>query len=209
MKSPAGRAWPCWVAFPKDQGVFYAELMAGFGRLASWAYALFTRNPSTARAVVELCELRADDHVLEIGCGAGGGVDLVAQRIGADRIAAVDPSPTFVTMVRNRIPGADVRVSGAEDLPFDDGSFTLIYSIASMHHWDDRSRGLTTIAAKLAPGGRLLIAERALTSPGHGITPAQAEAVVAELQRLGLTDVGANDHTAGRRRLIVITATHE
>jgi SAM-dependent methyltransferase len=181
--------------------------MAGFGMLASRAYALVTRNPATARAVVELCGLRADDHVLEVGCGAGGGVDLVAQRIGADRIAAVDPSPTFVKMVRNRTPGADVRVSGAEDLPFDDGSFTVIYSIASMHHWDDRSQGLATIAAKLAPGGRLLIAERALTSAGHGITPDQVRVVVAELEGLGLTDVRASDHPAGRRRMTVITAT--
>lgn len=181
--------------------------MAGFGRLASRVYALFTRNPSTARAVVELCGLRADDRVLEVGCGAGGGVDLVAKQIGADRIAAVDPSPTFVTMVRNRIPGADVRVSGAEDLPFDDGSFTVIYSIASMHHWDDRSQGLASIAAKLAPGGRLFIAERALTSPGHGITPEQAQAVVTELERLGLTDAHADDHPAGRRRITVITGT--
>lgn len=181
--------------------------MAGFGALASRVYALFSRNPSTARAVVELCGLRADDQVLEVGCGAGGGVDLVAQQIGADRIAAVDPSPTFVTMVRKRVPGADVRVSGAEDLPFDDGSFTVIYSIASMHHWDDRSKGLATIAAKLALGGRLLIAERALTSPGHGITPDQVQVVVAELERLGLTDVHADAHRVGRRRMTVITAS--
>lgn len=185
----------------------YSVLMAGFGKLASRMYALFSRNPSTAPVVVELCALRADDRVLEVGCGAGGAVDLVAQRIGADHIAAVDPSPTFVTMVRDRVPGADVRVSGAEDLPFDDGSFTVIYSVASMHHWDDRSAGLATIAAKLAPGGRLLIAERALASPGHGITPDQTRVVVAELERLGLTDVDAADHAAGRRRLTVISAT--
>ena len=181
--------------------------MAGFGPLASRVYALFTRNPSTAPAIVELSELRADDHVLEVGCGAGAGVVLVAQRIGADRTAAVDPSPTFVTAVRKRVPGADVRISGAEDLPFDDGSFTVIYSIASMHHWDDRSQGLATIVAKLAPGGRLLIAERALTSPGHGITDRQAQVVIADLERLGLTEVHAREHSAGRRRMTVITAS--
>jgi len=181
--------------------------MAGFGALASRAYALFTRNPSTARVVVELCGLRADDQVLEVGCGAGGGVDLVAQRIGADRIAAVDPSPTFVAMVSKRIPGADIRVAGAEDLPFEDGSFTVIYSIASMHHWDDRDRGLATLAAKLAPGGRLLIAERALNSPGHGITAEQTEVVLAELERCGLVDAHSTEHPAGSRRLTVIIAS--
>lgn len=182
-------------------------MVAGFGKLASRMYALFARNPSTAPVVVALCGLRAADRVLEVGCGAGGALDLVAKRIGTDRVAAVDPSPTFVTMVRNRVPAADVRVSSAEDLPFDDGTFTVIYSVASMHHWDDRSKGLAMIVSKLAPGGRLLIAERALSSPGHGITTDQARVVIAELERLGLTDVRAGDHAAGRHRLTVISAT--
>ncbi|GAB3397007.1 class I SAM-dependent methyltransferase [Humibacter soli] len=181
--------------------------MAGFGWLASRAYALFSRNPSSARAVIELAELQPDDRVLEVGCGAGGAVDLAAQRIGADRIAAVDPSSTFVTMVRKRVPGADVRVAAAENLPFDDDSFTVIYSIASMHHWDNRTQGLAAIARKLAPGGRLLIAEQTLTEPGHGITPAQTRVVVADLEQHGLTNVRTSQHPAGRRRLTVITAT--
>jgi ubiquinone/menaquinone biosynthesis C-methylase UbiE len=181
--------------------------MAGFGKLGSRVYALFSRNPPSARVVVELCGLRPDDRVLEVGCGAGGATDLVARQIGADRASAVDPSPTFVTMVRKRVPGADIRVAGAEDLPFDDRSFTVVFSIASMHHWDDRSKGLATIATKLASGGRLLIAEEALASPGHGITADQTRAVIAELERLGLAGVRPGEHPAGRRRMTVITAT--
>lgn len=181
--------------------------MAGFGPIASHIYALFTRNPSAARAVVDLAGLTAGDRVLDIGCGAGGAVDLAAQRIGADRVAAIDPSATFVTMVRKRVPGADIRVGVAEELPFDHGSFTVIFSIASMHHWDDRSRALRSIAAALAPGGRLLIAERALTAPGHGITPAQADALLAELEGMGLIHASAHDHPTGRRRMTAITAT--
>src|SRR5699024_9274958 len=106
--------------------------MVGFGALASRVYAIFTRNPATARAVVDQCDLRANERVLQVGCGDGGAVDLAAQRIGADRVAAVDPSATFVRIVRNRVPGADLRVAAAEGLPFGDGAFTVIYSIASM-----------------------------------------------------------------------------
>lgn len=180
--------------------------MAGFGVVASRLYALFTRNPRAVRAVVDVADLDPEDRVLDVGCGAGGGVALAAQRIGADRVAAVDPSETFVSMVRKRVPGADIRRSGAEDVPFEDAAFSVIVTVASMHHWDDREQGLSTLVGKLAGGGRLLIAERALASPGHGITPEQTRDVIAALSRLGQTDVAPVERRLGRRRMTIIVS---
>ena len=156
---------------------------------------------------MDLLELTPDDRVLEVGCGPGTAVAFAAERIGADRVAAVDPSPTFVDMVRSRVPGADVRVGSAEELPFDDGTFTAIWSIASMHHWPDRDAGLAAQTAKLAPGGRLVIAERLLDRPGHGITAAQTGDVVAYLERLGLSNIHTVERANGRKTLRVINAS--
>ncbi len=180
--------------------------MAAFGAIASHLYALFTRNPRSARTVVDLADLALGERVLDVGCGAGGGVELAAQQVGPDNVAAIDPSETFVRMVRKRVPGADVRVGGAETVPFEDSAFSVIFSVASMHHWDDRARGLATLTRKLAPGGRLLIAERALSAPGHGITPDQATEVCVELAVLGQHDVHTVERRAGRRRMTIIVA---
>lgn len=180
--------------------------MAGFGVVTSRLYALFTRNPSPVRAVVDFADLKAGDRVLDVGCGAGGGVEMAAQRLGAGNVAAIDPSETFVRMVRGRVPGADVRHGGAEDVPFEDATFSVIFTVASMHHWDDRERGLATLVRKLAVGGRLLIAERALRWPGHGITAFQTENVVATLSRLGQTDVHAVERRVGGRRMTIIVS---
>src|SRR5699024_6645234 len=122
-------------------------------------------------------------------------------------VAAVDPSPTFVAMVRRRVPEADVRVAGAEELPFDDGSFTVIWSVASMHHRDDRDRGLADLVRTLAPGGRLLIAETALKRPGHGITEQQARAGTALLRRLGQVEVRTVGKRIGALPLTIIEST--
>jgi ubiquinone/menaquinone biosynthesis C-methylase UbiE len=138
------------------------------------------------------------------GARPGRAVEQAAHTIGADRVAAVDPSPAFVEMVSRRVPGADVRIAGAENLPFDDQSFTAIYSIASMHHWDDRSAGLAELASKLAPGGRLLIAERLLRRPGHGITSEQLSEVENALKNLGQIEVRTVVRPAGRRRLAIL-----
>ncbi|RIQ31041.1 class I SAM-dependent methyltransferase [Jiangella rhizosphaerae] len=180
--------------------------MSGFGAVGARLYAWFNRHPETNRAVVDLAELRAGETVLEVGCGPGMALELAAQRTGAEHAAAVDPSETFVAMARKRVPRADVRVAGAEDVPFPDASFAAIYTLASMHHWDDRDAGLLTLAAKLAPGGRLLLAERLLDRPGHGITPAQLGEVSARLADVGQTGVRTVQRRIGRRTLAVIVS---
>src|SRR5699024_6455583 len=181
--------------------------MAGFGAVASRVYGFFTRNSRTARSVVDHAGLEAGDRVLDVGCGAGSGVAYAAERTRVSSVAAVDPSPTFVEMVRRRVPEADVRVAGAEDLPFDDGSFTVIWSVASMHHWDDRDRGLADLVRTLAPGGRLLIAEKALKRPGHALTEQQARAVTALLKRLGQLGVRNVGRRIGALRLAISEPT--
>lgn len=180
--------------------------MKGFGAIGARVYRLFNRNPPSNRIIVDLLELTPDDNVLEIGCGPGAAVELAAERIGASRVAAVDPSATFVDMVRKRVPGADVRVGGAEDIPFDDGTFTAIWSVASMHHWSDRDAGLAEVTAKLAVGGRLMVSERLLTKPGHGITAEQVADVTERLHELGYSDVATLTRRNGRKTIMVIHA---
>lgn len=181
--------------------------MAGFGTIASRLYGAFTRNSRTVNSIVDYADPGPGDRVLDVGCGAGSGVAHAAQRVGAANVAAIDPSATFVDQVRKRVPGADVREAGAEDVPFEEQTFSLIWSVASMHHWDDRERGLSALVRVLSPGGRLLIAERTLKRPGHGITSDQSDTVMRFLRRLGQTDVTAVDHRVGRRQLTVIDSS--
>lgn len=181
--------------------------MCGFGVVSARIYAWLNRDPPSNRIVVDLLELTPADRVLEVGCGPGAAVELAAERIGPDRVAAVDPSRTFVELARRRVEGADVRVGSAEKLPFDDRTFTAIWSIASMHHWPDRDAGLAELTSKLAPGGRLLAAERLLRRRGHGITADQTDEVRACLDRLGYRDIRTIHRRNGRKTLQVIRAT--
>ncbi len=178
--------------------------MRTFGAVTARVYSWLHRRSPSNRIVLDVLDLRPEDRVLEVGCGPGTAVALAAERIGADRVAAVDPSHTFVDIVRDRVPGADVRLGSAEKLPFDDGTFTAVFSIASMHHWPDRDAGLAEQAAKLVPGGRLVVAERLLNRPGHGITDDQTAEVVSYLTQMGLTDVHTTTEPVDRRKTLQI-----
>ena len=180
--------------------------MRSFGAISARIYRLFNRDPESNRIVVDLLDLTPDQRVLEVGCGPGAAIEYAAKRIGPERVAAVEPSATFVDMARKRVPGADVRIGSATDIPFDDGTFDVIWSIAAMHHWPERDPGLAAQTAKLAPGGRLFVVERLLDKPGHGITPEQTEDVVAYLKRLGHDDVRSFTRPNGKKTIQFIEA---
>jgi SAM-dependent methyltransferase len=180
--------------------------MRSFGAISARIYRLFNRNPESNRIVVDLLGLGPDDRVLEVGCGPGAAIEHAATIIGADRVAAVEPSTTFVDMARTRVPGADVKVGSATDIPFDNGTFSVIWSIASMHHWPERDPGLAAQTAKLASGGRLVIAERLLDKPGHGITAAQTAEVTSYLESLGYAEVRTFTRANGRKTIQLIEA---
>ena len=63
------------------------------------------------------------DRVLDVGCGPGALTDELVRRAGQNSVAAVDPSRSFITAVKERHPQIDVRQSSAEQIPFDNDIF--------------------------------------------------------------------------------------
>ena len=85
--------------------------------------------------------------MLDVGCGPGTVTAVLVERLGADHVAAVDPSPSFVPAVRERLPDVDVREGAAEDLPFADASFDAAVCQLVVPFMADPVRGLSRDAA--------------------------------------------------------------
>lgn len=171
------------------------------------AYALLQRNPASNRALFELAEVRPTDRILDVGCGAGGALVLAAEVVGEGNLAGADPTTALAATARKRLPGARIEVAPAEDLPFDDASFNLVWTIASHHHWGDSRSGLREILRVLEPGGRLLLAEhRRRSDGGHGLSEGEAEQLRLMLAELGFEEVEIRRHGKGRHALLVLAA---
>lgn len=190
----------------------------GFSGLGGLVAALtFTVGRSgDAALAVDLTGTGHGDDVVDIGCGPGVAVRHAAAR-GASAVG-VDPAPVMLrvarALTRSRWPGgrAPRYLEGtAEALPQPDGSATVAWSLATVHHWRDIDGGLAEARRVLRPGGRLLAVERRV-APGatglasHGWTDAQAATFAEQCRAAGFTDVEVGRHIAGRRKLVSVLA---
>lgn len=90
---------------------------------------------------------------LDVGCGPGALTTVLAQRLGAASVSAVDPSPTFVAAVRERARGVDAQVASAERLPFEDDRFAAALAQLVVHFMADAAAGVREMVRVTRPGG--------------------------------------------------------
>lgn len=91
-------------------------------------------------------------NALDVGCGSGILTEELASRLGAENVAAADPSP-LVDAAASRVPGADVRKASAEALPWPDASFDAALAQLVLHFLEDPVVGLVEMRRVTRPGG--------------------------------------------------------
>ena len=106
-----------------------------------------------APQLADLAGVRPGQRVLDVGCGPGALTAELVARLGAESVAAVDPSESFVEAARARRPGVDVRRASAEELPFADDEFDAALAQLVVHFMADPVGGLREMARVSRPGG--------------------------------------------------------
>lgn len=121
-------------------------------------------NRRVARRAIGFLDVQPADRILEIGCGPGVGIQLLANATSAGRITGVDDSEEMLTQARARnaaeIAAGRVALQqgSVEGLPFDQASFDKALVIKSMQVWPDVVAGLREVRRVLRPEGRIVLA---------------------------------------------------
>lgn len=100
-----------------------------------------------------------DRDVLEVGCGLG--TDAVNFARHGARYTGVDLTESSIALVRERFAleglPAELRTADAENLPFADACFDLVYSHGVLHHTPDTQRAIDEAHRVLKRGGVAMI----------------------------------------------------
>ena len=116
------------------------------------------------RTVLDLAQLEVPGPgaILDVGCGTGRLLRSAEGRFPQAELVGVDPAPQMVRQAQASAgEGSSIQFQqgAAEELPFRDGRFDLVFSTLTFHHWSDQPRAVAEIARVLAPGGRWLLAD--------------------------------------------------
>jgi len=102
-------------------------------------------------------------RVLDVGCGVGANLDLLAETYPQGRLTGIDVQREALRFCRSghsgRLCRADARV-----LPFADGSFDLVAALDTLEHLADDDATLLEFLRVCAPGGTLLLTVPAFPS---------------------------------------------
>ncbi len=104
-------------------------------------------------ALASAAGIAADSSVLDVGAGTGAGTRRLVEIVGPDRVAAVDPTESFLEALWERFPGVDVRLASAESLPFEDGVFDAVFAQLVVNFMADPATGVAEMRRVTRRGG--------------------------------------------------------
>jgi SAM-dependent methyltransferase len=145
------------------------------GSRARRVYGAEDAHDFARRAMLDMLQLGAGDHLLDIGCG-GGLLLRDALAIGA-AATGVDHSEEMVALACERAPSARVVLASAERLPFAGAAFSVVSMSVVFFFFDDPLVALGEGRRVLRPDGRLAVYT---TAPELRGTPAAPEPIASK-----------------------------
>jgi tocopherol O-methyltransferase len=101
--------------------------------------------------------------IIDIGCGIGGSSLYLADKLAAE-VVGITLSPVQANRATERSIAAGLKdvstfkVANALDIPYEDNTFDLVWTLESGEHMPDKTKFLQECYRVLKPGGRLIFA---------------------------------------------------
>lgn len=114
-------------------------------------------NAEVLRELVTGARLTPDSRVLELGAGTGNYTRALRELCGCE-CTAVEPSARMRDLARQADGDLRIVAGTAEDVPFEAGSFDLVFCVDVVHHLADPGALFREANRLLVDGGMLCVA---------------------------------------------------
>jgi tocopherol O-methyltransferase len=107
-------------------------------------------------------EVETAENILDVGCGIGGSSLYLADKFHA-RATGITLSPVQAARATERAQELNLSnrsqflVANALEMPFEDNTFDLVWSLESGEHMPDKTKFLQECYRVLKPGGKLIM----------------------------------------------------
>ena len=111
------------------------------------------------------------ERILDVGCGGGMLISLLAERFGEAAVFGVDISEESVALTKEVNEGlvnegrCAVSRASVSDLPFENGTFDLITAFETYFFWPDLENDIKEAVSKIKNGGCLVIVSEMYPHP--------------------------------------------
>jgi len=115
------------------------------------------------KGVIDTAAPQPGERVVDVACGTGIVARLVAPRVApGGTVSNLDFDPAMIAVARGLVecpPGVSMtwHCASALSMPFDDGTFDLLFCLNGLQFLPDYAAGLAEMRRVLKPGARLLV----------------------------------------------------
>jgi ubiquinone/menaquinone biosynthesis C-methylase UbiE len=125
----------------------------------------FGRERRLRARLLQPAQLRANESVLDVGCGTGTLALHAKRQVGDGNVAGIDASPEMIARARHKARKANLAVhfeqAFARQMPFANASFDVVLCTVALHHIPrtDRPASVAEMKRVVKPGGRVMLAD--------------------------------------------------
>lgn len=142
-----------------------------YSKLQAWMHDYLIANRALALheyilqhgKLVDVLAENKERRLLDVGCGGGQSAihlkDIYPHLLLTGIDLSIDQIARAQKRARRKGFSIEFKVADAQDLPFPDASFDVVYSFGSAKHWPDPQTGFAECWRVLKPGGELLVAD--------------------------------------------------